>query len=88
MFQDSSQNQRIAELEMRIQRLEQQVDLILGRMGYGDVASRTADSGRMEELLRQGKKIEAIKIYREQTGVGLKEAKDAVDDMERRMLGR
>ncbi|NLX96112.1 MAG: hypothetical protein GXY83_08045 [Rhodopirellula sp.] len=30
-------------------------------------------------LLEQGKKIQAIKVYRERTGVGLKEAKDAVD---------
>ena len=30
-------------------------------------------------LARGGKKIEAIKRYRELTGVGLREAKDAVD---------
>jgi hypothetical protein len=31
--------------------------------------------------LQQGKKIQAIKVYRELTGVGLKEAKDAVERM-------
>ncbi len=30
-------------------------------------------------LLKQGRKIEAIKLYREKTGVGLKEAKDFID---------
>lgn len=30
--------------------------------------------------LRQGNKIEAIKVIREQQGIGLKEAKDRVDD--------
>lgn len=30
-------------------------------------------------LLRQGQKIAAIKVYREQTGSGLKEAKDFVE---------
>lgn len=30
-------------------------------------------------LLEQGRKIEAIKLYRKQTGAGLKEAKDAVE---------
>jgi ribosomal protein L7/L12 len=30
-------------------------------------------------LIRSGKKIAAIKAYREQTGVGLKDAKDAVE---------
>jgi ribosomal protein L7/L12 len=38
---------------------------------------------RVKAQLRKGNKIEAIKIYREATGVGLKEAKDAVDAMER-----
>ncbi len=31
----------------------------------------------------QGRKIEAIKLYRGMTGLGLKEAKDAVDDLEK-----
>jgi ribosomal protein L7/L12 len=34
-------------------------------------------------LLQGSKKIEAIKVYRERTGVGLKEAKDAVEALER-----
>jgi ribosomal protein L7/L12 len=33
----------------------------------------------VEALLAGGNTIEAIKLYREQTGVGLKEAKDAID---------
>jgi len=35
------------------------------------------------DALQKGKKINAIKIYREATGVGLKEAKDYVDALER-----
>ncbi len=35
-----------------------------------------------EQLLRAGRKLEAIKRYRELTGVGLKEAKDAVEAMQ------
>lgn len=31
------------------------------------------------DLIRAGRKIEAIKLIREETGVGLKEAKEAVD---------
>jgi ribosomal protein L7/L12 len=34
-------------------------------------------------LIRTGQKIEAIKQYRERTGSGLKEAKDAVEALER-----
>jgi hypothetical protein len=39
--------------------------------------------GRVLRLLQQGQKIPAIKLYREETGAGLKEAKDAVE-----LLGR
>ena len=40
-----------------------------------------ADRQRVVAALRAGQKIEAIRIYREATGVGLKEAKDAVEAM-------
>lgn len=40
-------------------------------------------AGPVHDLLRAGRKIEAIKAYRELTGVGLKEAKDAVEALER-----
>jgi hypothetical protein len=35
----------------------------------------------IENAFRQGHKIEAIKLYREATGTGLKEAKEAVEAM-------
>jgi ribosomal protein L7/L12 len=34
-------------------------------------------------LMRQRQKIQAIKLVRERTGIGLKEAKDAVEELER-----
>lgn len=45
-------------------------------------------SPEIENLLIQGKKIEAIKVYRQQTGVGLREAKDAIDLMQDVLLER
>jgi hypothetical protein len=39
--------------------------------------------GRVLRLLQQGQKIAAIKLYREETGVGLKEAKDSVETLGR-----
>jgi ribosomal protein L7/L12 len=39
----------------------------------------TALDQQILELLKSGKTIEAIKVYRSQTGQGLKEAKDAVE---------
>ncbi|MBI5563543.1 MAG: ribosomal protein L7/L12 [Chloroflexi bacterium] len=44
------------------------------------------DLDEIERLLRNGQKINAIKLLREQTGLGLKEAKDAVDAIERGQL--
>src|SRR5262245_11232038 len=40
-----------------------------------------AAQGELLALLKAGQKIEAIKLYRDQTGAGLKEAKDAVEDL-------
>lgn len=40
---------------------------------------------RIKSLLARGQKVEAVKIYREEYGIGLKEAKDAVDRMEASM---
>ena len=39
----------------------------------------------IEDLLRKGDKIGAIKAYRDQVRAGLKEAKEAVDAMEREL---
>ena len=38
--------------------------------------------GRVRSLLAEGRKIEAIKVYRRATGAGLKESKDAVYRLE------
>lgn len=36
---------------------------------------------QITDLLRQNRKVEAIRLYRETTGIGLKEAKDAVEEI-------
>lgn len=41
---------------------------------------------RIRNLLRQNNKLLAVKLYREQTGAGLKEAKDYVDAIEQQGL--
>jgi len=48
-----------------------------------DVALADDDAlpSSLYDAIARGKLIQAIKIYRETTGVGLKEAKDAVDAM-------
>ena len=60
-----------------------------GRVGaadFGDLSALTGKAlkiGEIQQLLQSGNKIEAIKVFRETFGVGLKEAKDAVDAIER-----
>jgi ribosomal protein L7/L12 len=49
----------------------------------GKPAPAGVDVDQIQQLTRAGKKIEAIKLVREQTGLGLKEAKDAVEAIER-----
>lgn len=39
----------------------------------------------IKDALFQNEKITAIRIYREETGVGLAEAKEAVEEMEREL---
>ena len=41
------------------------------------------DQEQIRQLVRDGNKIRAIKLYREQTGAGLRDAKDAVEAIER-----
>lgn len=48
----------------------------------------SANSATLENLIRAGRKIEAIKLYREQTGAGLKDAKDHVEALTQQLLLR
>jgi hypothetical protein len=65
-------------LAYRLGVIERKLDLILKALG---VEYRDDLADRLAKLVTEGRKIEAIKIYREQTGAGLKEAKDAVEGM-------
>jgi ribosomal protein L7/L12 len=58
--------------------LERKVDLILKHLG---IDPNQGVDEKIMELMRAGQKIEAIKLYRKQTGVGLKEAKDYVESL-------
>ena len=53
---------------------------------FGDLSSLTGKAAKIAEisqLIHSGNKLEAIKLFRETFGVGLAEAKDAVERMER-----
>lgn len=80
---------RIAALERHVAELYKRVgqEQPVGfdtQYGFSEPASVAAtDDPRLLELLQAGKTIQAIKLYRELTGVGLAEAKDAVERLAR-----
>ncbi|WP_212743062.1 ribosomal protein L7/L12 [Sphingopyxis sp. 2PD] len=49
------------------------------------VGDERIDNDEIRALIRADRKIEAIKLVRERTGLGLAEAKDAVEALERTM---
>jgi ribosomal protein L7/L12 len=75
---------RIAALEAKVAELYKRLGQEdPGGFGFGDEAgppdSLTAgEDPRLIALIESGKTIQAIKLYRELTGTGLAEAKDAV----------
>lgn len=69
---------RVNELEDRLKALYRHLNL-----EYANPGEDPAMNPKVQEALRRGNKIEAIKVYRELTGLGLAEAKDAIDKAER-----
>lgn len=82
--------------EARLSRLERQLEQVLEHRAAAPTpaadrvapAALTRDEGPTGflaevSLLAKRNKIEAIKVYRERSGVGLKEAKDAVEAIQR-----
>jgi len=66
----------------RLARLERKIDAVLRHLNitYVDPASPEGLSAEAQNLANDpAKKIQAIKLHREQTGLGLKDAKDAVE---------
>jgi ribosomal protein L7/L12 len=85
-------NDRVARLEAAVASLQGQVAALTGGAvaaagptggvpygGASSVAPTTEWMAEVRELVAGGNKIQAIKVYREHTGLGLKEAKDAVE---------
>jgi len=77
------------EIRIRLVKLENRVAYLFQELGLEEkyqveLAQVPLQSGMADviSLLRRNQKINAIKLYREKTGVGLAEAKDAVERME------
>ena len=66
----------------RLAAIERKLDLVIEHLGLQE-PGLDAPAAVVQELLA-GRKIQAIKVYREATGATLKEAKDAVEEVARR----
>jgi ribosomal protein L7/L12 len=88
----SVDTQRLDQLEARVRQLEATVALLVQQgaapAATGGVAAAADPSAAADQLIAQirqlkaeGNLIQAIKLYRQATNVGLKEAKDAVEGM-------
>jgi hypothetical protein len=65
--------------DARLARLEKRITEIEAHLGI----ERDTGNDQGVAFILEVKKINAIKLYREQTGIGLREAKEAVEQMER-----
>ena len=76
-------DQQIFELRQRVALLERQVAFLMAQLGVEYYEEpNTGVSPEILDLVRQGRKIEAIKLYRLETGVGLRQAKEFIDSLE------
>lgn len=67
-------------LRRRIEELEGRVGAVDGKRSTARNAEDAMDP-ELVELLRAGKQIQAIQLHRERTGLGLAEAKEAIERM-------
>jgi ribosomal protein L7/L12 len=75
-----SNNLSLAAAKDSVEAIEQHGRATLGEMGMMSTVRLAQElSNDVQHLVAQGQKIEAIKRIREQTGLGLKEAKEIVD---------
>src|SRR5207253_99048 len=66
-----------------ISRVEAKLDLLLKQANIKFDPYANLPAG-IAEAVRSGQKIKAIKLYRQSSGVGLREAKDFIEEVQRR----
>jgi ribosomal protein L7/L12 len=72
----------VQQLRSRVNELEDRLKVLYRHLNLeysDDPNSNPMLSPQIQDALRRGNKIEAIKLYREMTGVGLAEAKAVID---------
>jgi hypothetical protein len=70
-------------LRRRVEKLERLVASLIEELGLECDEKPGPDlSPMIEDLVRKGELVEAIKLYRKETGAGLKEAKAFVESLQ------
>lgn len=70
------------QLRQRVSRIEGQVAYLMEHLGLA--FDQELDQGATPEiidLVRHGKKMQAIKLYRQETGASLRDAKEFIDSL-------
>ena len=77
----SAQNRERARTNRRLADIERKVDAIINHLG---VVVHDPEQPEVYRLLQKGRRIQAIKLYRERSGSDLATAKNFVDNLARK----
>ncbi len=72
---------QLDDIRGHLTRLENKLDLVLQHLGIDWESGVASLDLELLQLLRYGKKLKAIKLYRQKTGASLAEAKAHVDQL-------
>ena len=78
----SNIDHEITELKQRLSTLESKIDFLFRRMGIETPLQNPVASPEVIALVRSGEKVKAIKLFIQQTGAGLNDAKDFIESLE------
>lgn len=87
LLEDRDERAPVRALRLEVEHLRAQVEAVAraGGVDLSRVPRPAATSEAVRALIRQGKDVAAIKQHREDTGLGLAEAKAEVDEARRTM---
>lgn len=77
----SGSQAEIERLKKRVEALEIRMDNMMRMAGHDIPKPEAKSSDEVMECLSAGRKIEAIKIYRRETGASLKDAKEFIESL-------
>lgn len=71
----------VGSFEKKLNKIEMKLDKIIDKLDINEESLDGEIEEEIEKLVKEGNLVRAIKIYRMETGVGLKEAKEYIDEL-------